>query len=617
MTIIVPGAEQRVAARAISGTSEEFRRMDLSDAFGGVGADLLVKAGGIVEGMAEREDEQMRLDAKQQMITDLAAFDIDNERRVDELSQNSPGRGLTKKVMEDFNDRKQEIVDAQPNFLKGETSARTLPLQVRQAKSAIGRENAYINQQREARAQTFRDSIVNSVRFGRETAEAAGAKVEDFVATLPANAQEATRRNLTESVKVASLANLIENDHRSALTQIKGGEHNDISPNTLQSMYNQALKKEAAEKSKIPQLDKLITKNRTTDPVVAAQAHLLKQGIETPTQQQLAAAQSELGIPQNAQAVLTKAQAEEFTFQLANVQNVDDFKSLKREQATAWAQNGISPDDAVRDMIRLSNAPENLKAAMLAPDDAPAAYYKANLDLLRDPDAGTQALNSLKSIRNNRINKDHNRAEKLMEAIAAESTSMQNLLMRGGTPFSEAAPQVEAFRNAAYIMTQDAMANGGRLPTVEELQDLTSQSRTFEIRHEGLTSVMMPKDVDPVFGDNLEPLREEIIDSNIIEIPEGYPSDDVGLREIQEDSGWAMVDNDTMVLMLNQQPLTYKGTNDAIYINHMQLREMLVDDKIDYEDMKGLIVRNAGGRVVEQPLEGGGFQYMLLEDDFE
>lgn len=593
--IVVPQGEQRQDPRAIQGTSEEFRRMDLSDAFGMVGAELLVKGSDVVRKMAEREDKILREEATLQLNADLAAFDLDNERRVRELSEQYPGRGLTARVMEDFNERKQAIVDAQPNFLKTPAQTQLLTAQVRQAKSAIGVENDQVAAQNEARAQTFRDSLTNSVRFGRMSEEDALRKVQSFIGSLPANKRQAALNNLTEAIRAASLENLMERDYNAGLAAIKEGQYDDLSPSRLEAIYKQGLRQRADSNVSVEKLDKIIVQNRTTDPVTAAAASLRKQGVEQPTREQLRSEQQALGLPAKQIATLTKAEAQEATMQFANVQSVDDFKQVKQAQANAWVSQGIDPEAAVKDMVRFAKAPAVLKGAMVAPQNAPASYYQSVIDLMQDPQAGEKARQSLKEGVESGgylFKTDYN---KFSEYLAAEERKRLDVLLRSGMFQSEAQPIVKAFADTTSLMASyEVASNRGVMPSEDTLKRLVEESSGTTIVNNGLNAVVMPTILADVYADKIDDLKETVVRNGLVEIPQGYPSTETGQNEVIEDSGWAMDGMEGMVLKMGRQPLTYKGTNNPVRLSFDRMTAYLASNRKSLEDLQDLLVFESG-----------------------
>lgn len=611
--IRVPIAEQQVQPQAIQGTSDEFRRMDLSDAFGAVGADFLIDGSEVVGEMAKREDEMLRQETEVQMATDLAAFDVENEARVTEIAQQSPGRGLTQRVMDDFNERKQAVVDAQPNYLKPTAQTKLLPLQVRQAKSAIGVENAQIQQQTNARFSTFKDAQLASAVFGRVGLEDSLASNQEYASKLPAHMRENALRELNEISHRGHLANRMEANPEQTVQDIKDGKYDGlVSTTKLIDIYEAGNKALAKKRTDTDKTLKKVRDLRVKDSAQAGALLLQAQGVESPSIDEVMEIQTRpvaeggLGLPRAYQT--TKAEAEEFTFQIKNQKTAEDSVSLIKEYAQQLAMGGRDPSTAMREIAELTDEEPVFKMVFSTDFNAASPeFLGAWYDVTRDPKAVEQAEETFA-----RFGLDRDDKADILETAVERAASAQTILsMAGdaGVDMETQAAQSKAVEDVATVMAARMLtANMSKSKTkaaVKEQMENTSivtpvirESSFFRDRglgeifdyKRGTDAYYMPKDLaDTITPERMEDAKIHIIETGVFEPVGTYLSEEDQITDYRQNASWVMLGNDEIALKAHGETLKHKDTGEPISVRFSELYKAASDGKVKANELAAAI----------------------------
>lgn len=594
--IVVPRAQQQVQPRAIQGTSDELRRMDLSDAFGAVGADLLMKGSDVVEKMAEREDALLRQETELQMRTDLAAFDVENESRVQEIARQSPGRGLTKRVMDDFNERKQSIVDVQPNYLKAEAQAQLLPLQVRQAKSAIGVENQQIRQANELRSQTFRDSMINSVAFGRIGIDDAVRNVDEFVARLPADSRDVAKRQLTSSVYEAHLLNRLQADPAATVEEIKNGKYDDKVPaRSLLNLYGQGQKAIAEAKTETNRLREDALKIRASDPLGSALKLWQSQGVPNPTEEQLMEIQRRpqeqggLGLPTSYQTA--KSQSDEFFLQITMMENAEEAAAFIQNTADALTKEGKDPARFLQESLELSDASPLVKlAATMDMQNTSAEFQSAWFAAVKDPQTVSAANRDLQR------RFDQGEREDILAPAYERANEIAMLLEATNVSPTEVLDQQQAIIDVATVAAstysqgiEEGSGWFGGSAKRQVVNSLKQDMETYSSKQsfiDGPDRYVLPKAIAAsVPVTMMRDAKRAIIEAELFSPISTYIDMQGQKEDLLENAGWTMGGNDSLVLSLNGQAIPSKDTGGPFEITFDDLASLIAGDKLNRDQI--------------------------------
>ncbi len=187
---------QRSGARTVRDTAPAPGAIGTSnlpgpEAFGAVGAAVLEQNAKVMRGLAQDELKELERRHRLQLTEQLADFEIESIQRPEQIFQEAdPNEPFVDLVMQDFEQRAEELTQKQPEYLRDVASAGLLQQQVRVAKSAISL------QKRETRAiesrgiETVVAELEEKMAFGSNAdIELAQQNLNNFRSTLSADGQ--------------------------------------------------------------------------------------------------------------------------------------------------------------------------------------------------------------------------------------------------------------------------------------------------------------------------------------------------------------------------------------------------------------------------------------------
>ena len=581
--IRVPTTQRQASFNPTAGTAQEFRRSDLSGAFGAVGAEILTQSSEFMGNLAKEEDDRIRDEARTDMLTGLAEFSIEGEVRARQIAEAIPGRGIVKATLEDFNERSVDVLEAQPNFLKDEARVRLLPLQVQSAKSAIGLEHKRFLEETSRKEQIYSNSLTNSVRYGRANEETALAQANSYVDSLPASMRDQSRVKLTQGVRQATLQKTLESNPSAAIAAVRAGDFDDLPTNFTQSVHDAGVRTLTAQRNQGNKLLKEAAALRQTDPAKAARKALQAEGNVQPSVQQMLQKQQDLGVPQRNTAVLSKDQSNEMAFQLLGAKSVDEFMSTVNEMAKGLEEQGIPVEMAMRDIERYSDAPPALKSILRTdPAQVDPRYYEAAIQTWQDPKAGKNAAKALALFKDDSSNKSD--IVEMEEVISSQVRTAQSVLMKSGVGFVEANKQAQSISDVSFIMANEMASQG--IYNSGKLEDALNAAQPYAVVDDGVDGYMMPEELSEAFSQSkLQSVRERVVTDGLINIPTTFPTEALGRDILSEDSGWTLMDNDTLILRYNGQPMTFIETGLPVTISHQALYDLENEGKTSGDDV--------------------------------
>lgn len=607
---IVPGSTRRTVQER--GTAVRSRTANISAASqGALEGELAQGVGQVLQQQAEKEIVMREQQALLDMKTQVVDFDAQFDKRLEEIKQEDIGdRDFSEVVMEDFDARRKEFLENQPEFTKGAAALSLLGSQARVAKLALAEQNARFNQKVEDNANSFVNNVRNNVEFGGQDPFLAMQQLDSFMANVPENFQESIRTQAEQQIRQGQLGRAVSQDPVSALAAIQNGEYNDVDTKYVRQQFQAANTAVLKQKTEVDKLFKEANKYRRTDPARAARALLKTEGVERPNLEQLSEAQTRLGIPAARQNFITKDQSDEAVAQLSSASNVDDFFRIRDALMKGLEADAGSQEQIIQDMQELSDMHPALSSLIAADRNVDDPRFVATaLELVRDNKAGEKAQqNILAQI----SSEDRPEFNTHIDSIVSSALEDQyEVMAKAGSSPADINRLSKTVKDMAAIVYSETLArNGGDLEAAKlAAEQVVSQGVVSQVPvSEGNDAILLPAEVADVLGrspgfrlgrslsetvalnvasSNKSPIadmRESIVEQSRLFIPPTYPDDESGRKDIMEKAGWAMSGPRSITLRMGDtgQPVFLKSPNGDLVpavLSFADLRELAnIDD---------------------------------------
>ncbi len=529
------------------------------------------RTGGFLEKLAEQERQQLDQLYRNSIEAELSQFELESAAKIIEFETNGTGdKPFVGAVMEDFKERASQVGASYSQELRDEIKVKLLPVQERTALSAMAVQKRKEQEQVLANAEIFQNNIVNQVRFGLVGEQAALARTEQFLSTVPDNLRLQVGTQAREMVRSATMARAAEADPASFIRRAKAGEFNDLDPTAVDRMYDGAVRTVLVRQEQAARQAESIQKLSFTDPVGAARRSLAARGNGAPTADQLRAEQIRLGISESALATLDKDTAIAYGKQLKNAPSPDVFQGLVEEMRVRMIEQGKDPEAAKRDIVRfakdegMGNLAHALEVAADPTGSYQPLYRQATFEILRDPKAGEAAKKLL----------GKEQADDVETKVAAALSQHESIMSRSGFDQAEILAIRQGVLDRAYI-AKSISANAG-----DENFDVSMvlpPESLVKPRLDEVNGYHVPADLENTFStEYMRSLRDELIAD--AEFSPSYPSALRQSTDFKRDAGWVNGPDGSVVLKVRGVEVYSKTTNRPIVKTWQELQRKKFED---------------------------------------
>lgn len=530
------------------------------DAFGLIGARDLMQTSELVGQLAEREVEELRKQARVNLMTEVSQFAIESRERLLEIKREGTGeRSFTAVVMEDTQRRADELIANQPKFLQAEATMRLLPQQVSVAKSAIAIQEADRQAELQRDRQTFLNNTINQLRFGDLDEEVALEQARTFASQLPADQQRDAEFEFTQAIRASSLYKLVDENPQEAIEAIRGGKFNDLDPSVVSRQYSLAkralLKGVATPNKALKQAKKARIEG---DNAKFAELLLQAQGVANPTRLDIIKVQEAAGIPKSAIRVLNKEDAQLVARSLTEAEDLTSLGATLTEIRTQFASDGIDPDLAMKDVIELGDMPVAVafvadmteEDLLKAPSDSGVFLgVNAVLQMTRDPDAPKKAMDVIK----NREFDDLPGAKEDINTVVEDAIGdLSKAASAAGVDIPNIAEIEGAIRGVSQIVYADELTRTGSTSKAKKAAQRAVEG-LLELKDDIVVTeqdaYVLPKEITAVLDeDAMGALREQILEKTPLFLPATFPDEELLRKHYERVAGWVRQGDDLVLV---------------------------------------------------------------------
>lgn len=304
------------------------------------------------------------------MLKQISDINIQTTQRMAELSVHGTGdRPFAEVAVEEFTNQANSFIAAQPAYLRDAARQKMLSMKDSVAGQAIAMQSSLAAQELARETDAFNNNLTNMVMIGQLSEADALSQANEYVQSLPELARAGATDDLRSNILMASLQRQIENNPQQALQEIRSRRYNELRPNRLQNLMNEANRRIEAQMSATIKRQNEIIKERFTDPASAAYKSFLDSGVpvDDVSPDDLLLWQSQNGVHKDNQSLLTRERVNEMWLQAG--------PAIENTVTGAWGfVNGIyngyvnkeHAKIAVNDFIRYADAPVEFKQVMSA-----------------------------------------------------------------------------------------------------------------------------------------------------------------------------------------------------------------------------------------------------------
>lgn len=328
------------------------------ESLAGLGSDI-AKAG--MEIARQRDTSRM--------LKELSDLQIGMQERINQLAQHGSGdKPLVDSALEDFREQANSFINAQPAYLREYAHNKMVQMRDQVATKAIGLASALAAQDMAREAQEKNNNLTNMVMMGDMEEGDALAQMQEYLEALPENLRAPLREKMSESIRSASLSELISRDPNAGIRAVHSGRYNDMSPSILQSHLDRAQRQIESAQSNFLKMQNEIARARISgDTARAGQLFAQMNGLNWETMssdEKISLQVDRMDVPLEFASLLTKDEAKEIAFskgdQLKTVNGVATFLG----EMDAKFPNPDHSRIVVKDLVRYSDMPDTVKHFM-------------------------------------------------------------------------------------------------------------------------------------------------------------------------------------------------------------------------------------------------------------
>lgn len=476
-------ATSRLQLQPVDAQQVSLGSSNAPDAFGAIGAAQLQANGELMQEIAREEDKVLRKKERLRMYSELERFDQETLEVTNRFEQRGTGdENFVDAVMSNVNSRSEEFINEMPNFLRDEARVRLLPKQTRAAKNALATQNLKIEEQQRQDWQTFNNNIINSVRYGGLDPQAALEQINSASEDLPETIKESARQASIGSLRQAALHSAFDpNDPQRVIERIDSGEFNDVDPTVVGRVRTAAKKQIVKQQEQFAKLRNEAVEDRFDDPRLAAEKLLQSEGVTAPSFSEIQVAQDRLGVPRHKQAVMTKEQSNALSDALNRTQTLEEFFLIRDEELEERAaQNGVTPEDLKRDLVRFSDSSPAYRMLLDSDvDNVDSRALQAMYAMTKNSSVHTESRRRINEMSGNGASKEIEL--KVNELISDRVTAMA----RSDIDTEDRNDFTETARRIGLLVYEEALSDGAKKPVRIMEQAINSLGGGSVVRVQG------------------------------------------------------------------------------------------------------------------------------------
>ena len=490
-----------------------------------------VRIGSFTDKLAEQERKELETLYQNNIAAELSQFETDARARLIELEATGTGdKPFVKAALDDFNERAVTVGANYSAELREEIKVKMLPLREQIAVGALAVQQRKVQEQVLANADTFQNNLVNQVRFGAISEQAALAKLEQFSATVPDNLRLGISTKIREQVRVSTMDRMTEANPSAFIKRAKSGEFNDVDPTYVSRAYERAADTIVRQREAAERAQEKVRDLAEKDPLLAARQSLQLRGVQAPTRDQLYAEQVKLGVHPADAAVVDKATANLYVKTLQSAQSLDEFRGTMEQIRAQTIQEGGDWELLQRNLSRFAredDLPSLARAMEVAknPGSYPLDTQLATFELVRDPKAARSAEKLL--------------AEEDKKAIVELATSAISNDIRAMARAGSSPEQLQRAQQFAVDTALIAAARSGKTDSKFVTSVVSQPASLTKLRFDNRNAYYVPADLDSTYTpQRMENLRRKAIASGNLDVPATMPSAFRANLDFEDRAGW-------------------------------------------------------------------------------
>lgn len=551
--------------------------------------------------MAEREERELERLTRNEIAAKVSAFETDSLAKLVELDATGVEEGKTfvETAVEDFSTRAKELESGYSPFFQEEIKKQLLPVQERVASSALSMQVRRVEDEYKRNAEEFSNNLVNKVRFGMVSEGSALSSVAEFSNSLPDNLREGLRQKMTEATRVASMDRLLMESPGSFLRSAKKGDFNDVDPSIVSRAVSSATRTLAEQREAAVRRQEKLEKMAASDPMRAAREALASQGITVPSRQQLLQTQQQLGVHPVDVALLTKDEAKLYQKELSSLSNIDEAIGWVAQTKATFVEKGEDWELVKADLDRFSEDVNPAVLSLVEYADNPMAYPvelgEALMELSRDPKAAEKAktllLNSGVPL---------TQVQGLQQEAFKEVQEDLAIRVRSGSSPEDSLRALSSVQDTAMVLAAKQWVSTGEVNPKTASRVAASLSEGRERRLNNRDAYSVPASLSRSLSEQyMEFIRDEVLSSEDLSIPSGYPTASFGREDIRKRAGWTQSGPSAVMLTVGGAPVLVGGS--PVIKSWNEMLEGVVEASGFESGEPPLVGVGLGGTAVVQP----------------